>query len=63
MKIIILTIIFSGLFVGCSSNNDFKKNAMESAPINADEQVSDAVAEIRVPAEWELHAATWIQWA
>ncbi len=72
IQTIILTIIFSGLFVGCS-NDDFEKNAnevtpkaMKSAPTNANELISKqdsaTVAKIRVPAEWELHTATWIQW-
>jgi agmatine deiminase len=67
--IIILAVIFTGLIMGCKDTNsgtsNDKTNLEEFQLI--DNQIAsghdlDSGAEIRVPAEWEPHAATWIQW-
>ena len=76
-QIILFIFIMSGLLLGCS-NNDFEKGVIEpkdksteTAPIEVAPIISDEVSseqdslpatKIRVPAEWEFHAATWIQW-
>lgn len=67
--VLILAVIINGVFVGCSNNNPetlTEEPNLKEFNLPADEIASnqdlDTVAGIRVPAEWEPHAATWMQW-
>ncbi len=62
--------MMTGLIVGCDDDMSVT-NAHNSAPDSDNENktnIDDFVSEqdfdsgIRVPAEWETHAATWMQW-
>ncbi|MCP4142265.1 MAG: agmatine deiminase family protein [Chloroflexi bacterium] len=72
LSIIILTIM-SGLLIACSnadveeSANEVITETKEEIPVNSDEvslveDTEEIITDIRVPAEWELHDATWMQW-
>ncbi len=49
----LLGLILSGLLLACENNDNNTSIDMEDFPVNEN---------VRVPAEWETHAATWMQW-
>ena len=60
-RLSLLLLLMIGFLVACAQADDAPINSEDETMTNTN--VNSAVTpKIRVPAEWEPHAATWMQW-